>query len=90
MRELGFPVRMAAHRINPDIIKNFCLDKAVRERIKAIIRERNSYLKGGLLIHSITYGTKITFIRPIQKLSHIISHKKFSIRHNQRATPKEA
>jgi len=21
-RELGFPVRMAAHRINPDIIKN--------------------------------------------------------------------
>jgi hypothetical protein len=41
-RELGFQMKDAPNRINPDIIKNRCLDKVVRERIKVIISEQKS------------------------------------------------
>lgn len=41
-RELGFQMKDAPNRINPDIIKNRCLDQEVRERIKTIIRKQKS------------------------------------------------
>jgi len=41
-REMGFPMAVSPNRINPDIIKNRCLDKEVKERIKSIIRKENS------------------------------------------------
>ena len=40
-RELGFPMRKAYNRENPNIIKNRCLDQEVRERIKSIIGKQN-------------------------------------------------
>ena len=40
-RELGFQMKDAPNRINHDIIKNRCIDRVVRERIKTIIRKHD-------------------------------------------------
>lgn len=40
-REMGFPMREAYNRENPNQIKNWCKDPDVRDKIKQIIQHNN-------------------------------------------------